>query len=389
MEIVYDDKKGLSGLPKNIKQMGTESDGRRVYIEDYAYSFIKEQVIDDDEDGAVGVLLGEVRVIDGITYVLVKGAAAVTNAAVSTDGIAFTGETWPVVNVTVAGYFEGLAIVGWYLVSNKITDNDLYMINKTDSDSFADANDVFFMVNPSARDEEFYEKSEKGLVKLSGYVVFYERNEKMQAYMEAYRRDEAASEHAEEEDAQYRKIVSERRNPISKSVKRHLTLVYCLSMLLVIVVLIIGVNSINNYDGSKTGEGATQKANANVTEDDKGTVPVDTVEPDVTTEETTKKKEEETTTKKKEEETTKKKEEETTTAKKEEETTAKKEEPATAAPTKADYQNYTIQQGDTFYKICEKFYGTQSAAGVKKILDYNGLTSNSVILPGSTIKIPN
>ena len=38
MEIIYDDKKGLSKLPKNIKQIGTEPDGRRVYIEDYAYS---------------------------------------------------------------------------------------------------------------------------------------------------------------------------------------------------------------------------------------------------------------------------------------------------------------------------------------------------------------
>ena len=43
MEIIYDDKKGLSKLPKNIKQIGAEPDGRRVYIEDYAYSFIRER----------------------------------------------------------------------------------------------------------------------------------------------------------------------------------------------------------------------------------------------------------------------------------------------------------------------------------------------------------
>ena len=390
MEIIYDDKKGLSKLPKNIKQIGTEPDGRRVYIEDYAYSFIREQIVDEDETGLIGVLLGEVKIIEDITYIFVKGAAAVTNAAVSTDGIIFTEETWPVVNGTVAGYFDGLSIVGWYLVSNKITSDNMYMINKTDSDNFADDNDIFFMVNPSSRDEAFYEKSEKGLTELPGYVVYYERNEKMQTYMTEHRNETGVSAKSGKEDGRYRELVKERKNPVSRSVKKHLTLVYCLSMLLIIVVLIIGVNSINNYDGSNKNDKNGQQANADVVTTEEETVPVETVPADVTTqaeetkkqEETTKKKEEAT---KKQEETTKKKEEAT---KKQEETT-KKQEQTKPAQTEAAYQNYTIQQGDTYYKICEKFYGTQSSAGVKKILDFNGLTTSSELLPGSTIKIPN
>ena len=390
MEIIYDDKKGLSKLPKNIKQIGTEPDGRRVYIEDYAYSFIREQIVDEDETGLIGVLLGEVKIIEDITYIFVKGAAAVTNAAVSTDGIIFTEETWPVVNGTVAGYFDGLSIVGWYLVSNKITSDNMYMINKTDSDNFADDNDIFFMVNPSSRDEAFYEKSEKGLTELPGYVVYYERNEKMQTYMTEHRNETGVSAKSGKEDGRYRELVKERKNPVSRSVKKHLTLVYCLSMLLIIVVLIIGVNSINNYDGSNKNDKNGQQANADVVTTEEETVPVETVPADVTTqaeetkkqEETTKKKEEAT---KKQEETTKKQEE---TTKKQEETT-KKQEQTKPAQTEAAYQNYTIQQGDTYYKICEKFYGTQSSAGVKKILDFNGLTTSSELLPGSTIKIPN
>ena len=390
MEIIYDDKKGLSKLPKNIKQIGTEPDGRRVYIEDYAYSFIREQIVDEDETGLIGVLLGEVKIIEDITYIFVKGAAAVTNAAVSTDGIIFTEETWPVVNGTVAGYFDGLSIVGWYLVSNKITSDNMYMINKTDSDNFADDNDIFFMVNPSSRDEAFYEKSEKGLTELPGYVVYYERNEKMQTYMTEHRNETGVSEKSGKEDGRYRELVKERKNPVSRSVKKHLTLVYCLSMLLIIVVLIIGVNSINNYDGSNKNDKNGQQANADVVTTEEETVPVETVPADVTTqaeetkkqEETTKKKEEAT---KKQEEATKKQEE---TTKKQEETT-KKQEQTKPAQTEAAYQNYTIQQGDTYYKICEKFYGTQSSAGVKKILDFNGLTTSSELLPGSTIKIPN
>ena len=388
MEIIYDDKKGLSKLPKNIKQIGTEPDGRRVYIEDYAYSFIREQIVDEDETGLIGVLLGEVKVIEDITYIFVKGAAAVTNAAVSTDGIIFTEETWPVVNGTVAGYFDGLSIVGWYLVSNKITSDNMYMINKTDSDNFADGNDIFFMVNPSSRDEAFYEKSEKGLTELPGYVVYYERNEKMQTYMTEHRNETGVSEKSGKEDGRYRELIKERKNPVSRSVKKHLTLVYCLSMLLIIVVLIIGVNSINNYDGNNKNDKNGQQANAGVVTTEEETVPVETVPADVTTQAEETKKQEET---KKKEETTKKQEEtkkKEETTKKQEETT-KKQEQTKPAQTEAAYQNYTIQQGDTYYKICEKFYGTQSSDGVKKILDFNGLTTSSELLPGSTIKIPN
>ena len=395
MEIIYDDKKGLSKLPKNIKQIGTEPDGRRVYIEDYAYSFIREQIVDEDETGLIGVLLGEVKIIEDITYIFVKGAVAVTNAAVSTDGIIFTEETWPVVNGTVAGYFDGLSIVGWYLVSNKITSDNMYMINKTDSDNFADGNDIFFMVNPSSRDEAFYEKSEKGLTELPGYVVYYERNEKMQTYMTEHRNETGVSEKSGKEDGRYRELIKERKNPVSRSVKKHLTLVYCLSMLLIIVVLIIGVNSINNYDGNNKNDKNGQQANAGVVTTEEETVPVETVPADVTTQAEETKKQEETKKKeettKKQEETTKKQEEtkkKEETTKKQEETT-KKQEQTKPAQTEAAYQNYTIQQGDTYYKICEKFYGTQSSDGVKKILDFNGLTTSSELLPGSTIKIPN
>ena len=388
MEIIYDDKKGLSKLPKNIKQIGTEPDGRRVYIEDYAFSFIREQIVDEDETGLIGVLLGEVKIIEDITYIFVKGAAAVTNAAVSTDGIIFTEETWPVVNGTVAGYFDGLSIVGWYLGSNKITSDNMYMINKTDSDNFADGNDIFFMVNPSSRDEAFYEKSEKGLTELPGYVVYYERNEKMQTYMTEHRNETGVSEKSGKEDGRYRELIKERKNPVSRSVKKHLTLVYCLSMLLIIVVLIIGVNSIYNYDVNNKYDKNGQQANAGVGTTEEETVPVETVPADVTTQAEETKKQEET---KKKEETTKKQEEtkkKEETTKKQEETT-KKQEQTKPAQTEAAYQNYTIQQGDTYYKICEKFYGTQSSDGVKKILDFNGLTTSSELLPGSTIKIPN
>ncbi|MBQ2679041.1 MAG: LysM peptidoglycan-binding domain-containing protein [Firmicutes bacterium] len=65
--------------------------------------------------------------------------------------------------------------------------------------------------------------------------------------------------------------------------------------------------------------------------------------------------------------------------------TAPAEAPAEAAPT--DSQTYTVEKGDTFWKIAQKFYG--NGAEFQKILDANGLTENSRINVGDTLIIPN
>ena len=65
--------------------------------------------------------------------------------------------------------------------------------------------------------------------------------------------------------------------------------------------------------------------------------------------------------------------------------TAPAEAPAEAAP--ADSQTYTVEKGDTFWKIAQKFYG--NGAEFQKILDANGLTENSRINVGDTLIIPN
>ncbi len=358
-------------LPKNVKQIGSDNSGRKIYIEDYVYSFIRDIRVDDDDDGAVGLLLGETIKEGSNTYVFIKGCVEVTNAAVFTDRIAFTEETWPVADNTVKSYFPQMDIVGWYLCSSKITDKNMFMIDKADTENFKSPDQVFYMVNNETREERFYEKTEAGLKALNGYIIFYERNDAMQTYMADFR----ARNNIEDRDTanaigKYRQIMNNKKAPVDKSVKRHLTFIYGLSMLLIIVVLIIGVNSINNYDSMKNlGNSVSsiadnQQVNADPQTTD--TTPVTNQNSDVTTEPPTT-------------------EEPTTEA-------PTTEAPTTAAPTTAaedSYQTYTVQDGDTFSGICKKFYGSDKMTDIQIIMDYNGIASPNDLLPGATIKIPN
>ena len=380
MEVIY--KKGQISLPKNIKQIGTEQDNIKIYIEDYAYAFIKDIKVDEDEDGAVGILLGETSEKDGVKYVFVKGVVEVLNAAVYTDMIAFTQETWPVTKKYINFYFGDYDIVGWYLTSSKITGDNMDIICNAHNESFADEDNVFFMFNPETSDEAFFAKEEEKLQAVTGYNVYYEKNAAMQKYISENQSDFAAryqqkntpkqekAEAAVAEEGSYRKTVKEKEAKGFNTNKRNLTLIYALSMLVVIVVLIIGVHQINSYD--KLGGNKKPEQEANGTADEYSSkTPITSLEGNVTT------APEETTTTK----------EEPTTKDPSKETTA---EPTTPEPTTSatEYEEYTVKDGDGMWRICVTFYGAYTQEAANRILEFNGLPAGYSLQPGMTLKIP-
>lgn len=385
MEVIYRDN-GKLNLPKNVKQIGTKEGKRIVYIEDYAYSFIRDISVDEDDDGAVGILLGEIKKSGGVTYMFVKGVVEVLNAAVYTDHIAFTQETWPIINKYIAQYFSDYSILGWYLSSSKILEDNMDVINKADQQSFSDEDNVFFMVNSSTGDEAFFQKSEDGLVPMSGYTVYFEKNPSMQRYMKENQSEydakyvakpnkEEPEEKAEEADkGEYRKIIKDAKPNNGGSIKRNLTAIYVLSMLVIIVVLIIGVNKINEFGKSSAGGNGESTLEANGDAIKPSKTPVTSLDANVPS------KEDSTTEAPTEEATT---EDATTEAPTEEPTT---EEPTTEAPTKEDVI-YVVKSGDGLYRICIEVYGKWDEALANNILSYNGITVNQ-LQPGLELKIP-
>ena len=380
MEVIYKDS-GKVVLPKNVKQIGTKSGNRVVYIEDYAYSFIRDIKVDEDEDGAVGILLGEVKKADGVTYVFIKGVVEVLNAAVYTDHIAFTQETWPITKKYIAQYFSDYEILGWYLSSVKITEDSMDIINKADAESFADEDNVFFMVNEAAGDEGFWQKGENGLEIMSGYTVYYEKNPSMQRYMKENQSEYDAkySSKSHEEDVSSEPVKGEYRKSVNNNngntIKRNLTAIYALSMLVIIVVLVIGVNKINQFgknNGNNVG-GSTIDADADVNQKPSKT-PVTSLDANI--KETESVTEAPTTEAATSEPTT----EEPTT---EESTT---EEPTTEAPKKEDVI-YVVKAGDGLWRICVNAYGKYDETWANNILAYNGIGINDLQV-GVELKIP-
>lgn len=380
-------KKDNYGLPKNIRQVGEVDLDKRVYIEDYAFSFVKDIALDEDEEGKVGILLGEEKDIDGETYTFVYGAMEVLNASVYDGSVSFTQETWPLVNTNRSTYFEGMDIVGWYLVSSSIRPERNTELERTHADSIGRYK-AFMYVNPAEKTEELYSCFDGGLECLDGYVIYFDKNEQMQRYMaevSSHRKLSSADDMAMK---RYRQIMRENKN--EPKAKQQLSIMYTLSTILVIFVLVAGVarlqaeknadsDIVMTEDGGDYVE-STAAVNATPAATEDETLNVDYANGNVNTTEGTK-----------EQDTSESVSEETTEEVTETETETTVEETTTAEPetTTQGHRTYVVQEGDTLYGIIKREYGSEDQAKLQELFELNGITDGgNSIAPGDELLLP-
>ena len=194
--------------PKNIKQIGDVSSDKKIYIEDYAFTYINSIAYNNPKEEQAGVLLGELAKEGRERCVFVKGVIkAVLNSA-SREGIYFDEAVWNKIYSDIEKYFPDLTVVGWFAVIPELTDEQ------------------------------------------KGYVCFYERNYEMQEYMLE------RSEKKSCEDVRTDRVVKNIRNVIRqkeefKEQKRGGGFMYGISAFLVVVIIVIGINLMNNYERMK------------------------------------------------------------------------------------------------------------------------------------------
>ena len=66
-------------LPKNIKQIGDVSSGKKIYIEDYAFTYINSIAYQSEDTELAGVLLGEMSRVEGQLCIFIKGVIKAKN----------------------------------------------------------------------------------------------------------------------------------------------------------------------------------------------------------------------------------------------------------------------------------------------------------------------
>lgn len=366
--------------PKNIKQIGEVSSDKKIYIEDYAFTYINSIAYNNPSDSQAGVLLGENQTDGDEKCVFIKGIIkAKLGTEVEEKGVYFNESVWNGIYSDVEKYFPDLAVVGWFAAIPEVTPERMMKLKKIHLDNFAGTMKTFYLIDTVEKEENFYLYENGELKKQKGYVCFYERNYEMQEYM-LERRERKPIESPEKDKVMksIRSIIQEKEEMRQR--RKNSVFLYGISSFMAVVVLVIGINLLNSYEKMKKFD--TSLSNialeiSNISEKEKSiqtsdnSVSVNKISGDVyPTEAETESTESRSTQSQTEQSQTEKQAE-----------SAEMVKEADAAQT-----TYIVKKGDTIMSICKKYYGNTEK--LNEIIAVNNIEDADKLYIGQEIKLP-
>lgn len=380
--------------PSNIKQMGVINDDFKVYIEDYAATFINQYARESGCEERIAVLLGNSCKIDGKMTTFINGVIKDEYSEEENGRKIFSEKSWEYIKQQREKYFKGLEIVGWLYIQPGYGD----MLNAGQQEYhykvFENKAQVLLISDPLEKVNTFFiratEESQEPLMKaLGGYIVYYDKNESMNKYMTENRTikidtDEAAQQQKNNDEKLRRaamkaltdKKVQKKKKPtktinISEQ-KKLINLFGTLSAILFVVCFVMGAGLVENdgriskieqqllsitdsykYIASKLTEDNAQAVFADSADD------IQTVTTEIQTQTTT----------------------EIST-----QTPTQKADSDVYARTEYKPKKYTVIKGDSLDKISRKIYGDSSM--VYAIMEENEIEDINCIRIGDVLILP-
>ena len=99
-------------LPKNIRQIGSPSGNKRIYIEDYVITYLNYIARPGSTHARGAILLGEMKRSDVGDIIFISGAVDAQNLEFDMDECEFTQEIWAEIYEQIKENFPKLSVVG-------------------------------------------------------------------------------------------------------------------------------------------------------------------------------------------------------------------------------------------------------------------------------------
>lgn len=239
-------------MPKNIRQIGKSNTQKKIYVEDYVMSFIKQLAGGEYSGCKVAVLVGQCIKLDNCINIFISGAVEAKNIDTE-EGIFFNNDIWNGIYEDIKNYFTDVEIVGWFIGGPGYLLEDEDKLLKVHMDNFAGQDKILLMSDSVEKEEAFFGYENDRLIKQEGYYIYYEKNDEMQNYMIDHRQQEQ-SEEATYDDKVSRDIrtVLQNKRPVEDDSKSVTRLMYAAGTLLAVIILVVGAAILNNYDQMKS-----------------------------------------------------------------------------------------------------------------------------------------
>lgn len=359
----------LSSLPNNVKQVGSISDGNRIYLEDYACTYLEQYAASDGGSEKIAILVGRNLTINEDNVLFINGVIQGKYTIQKNGMVELTEKSWQYIEKQMNLYFKDSQIVGWAYAQPGFEDYISEKLCAFQKNNITKGLQVLYITDPTEKISGFYKwnNNEELFGAIKGYIIYYEKNEGMHEYMLENKIKEDKPKVIEETDredagAKARAVAVQKTPkkgkhyaPIDQS--KTINLLGSVSFVMLLVCFIIGAGLVQNDDKLKDLE--TQLAA--LENEFQSSKEVFASHTEVTTSAVTEASTVETT------------QQQTTQA-------ANSSASAQAEPTK-----YKIQAGDTLISISKEKYGT--TAKVQEIRELNNIEDDKIIV-GKTLLLP-
>lgn len=254
-------------IPKNVRQIGNVSDTPKVYVEDYVDTFFaqlaeKYEQDESEEKSPLGAfLIGEMQRNANEDYVYIYGAIKIHDLKKSGNEYVLDDATWKRAYEECKEFFEDGEIVGWFMVQSGVPMEPDRSLIKLHKKSFPKKNTIFVMRDSQEKEEIYYVHKMNDLMEIGGHYTYYEKNPCMQNYMIASRKKNGAvaTESVEDKAAQnFRNLARERGQHRRRRPGKTGGMIYAVSTGLVLILIIMGVSMLNNFDKMKSVQSRLQ-----------------------------------------------------------------------------------------------------------------------------------
>ena len=348
-------------FPKNVRQIGNVCDEPKIYVEDYVDTYLNQLRMKAMDMPVGAVFTGEIQRVEEQDVVYISGALQMKDLEIKGTDILVGQEVWEQAEKEREEYFPELKIVGWCLVETGHPMGLSRSANKIHGKVFGEENTIFVWKDAAEADELFYAYKYGELMQMGGHYIYYEKNPAMQNYMISTRKKIGVTPFEVVEDRaakNFRSAVKEQME--QRESRQNSRFVYVMSVLLVVVVLAIGISTLNNFDKMEAVQDSIETLSQSVGgQEIKSETTVETVEESP--------------------------EDEQGAA----QDGAEPQEELSRAAAEAGLDEedfYIVEKGDTLDSISIKIYG--DASHVEAICKMNGLTDGNLIFIGQKLLLP-
>ena len=233
-------------IPANLRPVGDPKGNEKVYIEDYIETFVRQIAVKDDSPKVL-ILYGENRQEDEMLHHYVCGAI-LAEEILTDEKMIFRDSIWKDINWKAEHFFPNLQVVGWAYIRYDLAEFAQGKVQYTHNRCFRKDQNVYLEYSAVEKKEEVFLVKNEIMEKQSGHFIYYERNEQMQNYMVTMKQDEPEEIKPEVDLAakKCRGIVREKKEELKH--KQTMGMLYGTSMAMLLVITIVGVTLLNNYN---------------------------------------------------------------------------------------------------------------------------------------------